>query len=262
MASTDPAGADAAQAGDPLQDWSKSYRSGALVLENPELRAQMSVSGFVYRDVKAELQSMADRFQCRQRQIDEDRFEVRGCLISKDVADLRQNVYGRQSSVNQDGDKVFTQVYAVAMETDVPALDRAARALLEIDPVANPLDEWLVSISDSEDPTTVFYENRKLGGTITVNTGRYYDEDSQKYLDNLGKLLLCQKAERVQDGVNFSKCKTYRYYEIRDVKRPYYVMTSISVDLENNQQAMAKMRELGKMAVEYNLQKMKENGEK
>ena len=127
------------------------------------------------------------------------------------------------------------------------------RELLDQDPLAHPLDEWILSVTSGEESQdVVFYENQKLGGTISVSLGQYTDQDRHKFLDTLGKILMCRKAERVDNGANFSDCQSYRYYEIRDLKFPYYVLSSISSDLVANSGAMEWFARIAKEAWEYN----------
>ncbi len=233
--------------------WNKTYRDGMLMLDNPRIPAQLAVSRFVYHDFKVEVENMARKFSCASLEFTEGGFAAEDCSYSQELPQIRQSVYGRVTSLKEGDDQVYTQIYALSPVPGSPELRTRARELLDQDPLAHPLDEWILSVTSGEESQeVVFYENQKLGGTISVSLGQYTDQDRHKFLDTLGKILMCRKAERVDNGANFSDCQSYRYYEIRDLKFPYYVLSSISSDLVTNPGAMEWFARIAKEAWDYN----------
>ncbi len=242
--------------------WNKSYRADSLILDNPMIPAQIAVSRFIYNDVTKEIDNLAKKFKCSEQNVTSDSFAVYNCDFSSDMPDVRQNVYGRFVKKLDNG-SLFTQVYALTPNPSDKEVERMAKHLLNEDPIANPLDEWIVSSYETDNAeaqqTGVLYENKKRQGYISSSIGIYTDTDKFKYLDNLGKLLLCKKAERLDNGVNFSECSTYHYYELRDLVFPYYVLTSISSDLLNDEESMKFMRRLADDAYRYNKKQLDEH---
>ena len=254
--------ADATDKQNVSASWNKSYRANSLILDNPQIPVQMAVSRFVYHDVRAEIENLARKFNCRDQKLNSDTFSVYNCDFSSDMPELRQNIYGKLAEKG-DGGNIYTQIYAVTPYPSNPMIENKALELLETDPIANPLDEWILTSYETDDPsaqqTGVLYENRKRKGFISSSIGIYSDTDKFKFLDNLGKLLLCKKAERLDNGVNFSECSTFYYYELRDLDFPYYVLTSISSDLVNDEESMSFMHRLSEETFKYNREQIRKH---
>ncbi len=254
--------ADATDKQNVSASWNKSYRANSLILDNPQIPVQMAVSRFVYHDVRAEIENLARKFNCRDQKLNSDTFSVYNCDFSSDMPELRQNIYGKLAGKG-DGGNIYTQIYAVTPYPSNPMIENKALELLETDPIANPLDEWILTSYETDDPsaqqTGVLYENRKRKGFISSSIGIYSDTDKFKFLDNLGKLLLCKKAERLDNGVNFSECSTFYYYELRDLDFPYYVLTSISSDLVNDEESMSFMHRLSEETLKYNREQIRKH---
>lgn len=255
---------DAADKQNVSASWNKSYRANTLILDNPQIPVQMAVSRFVYHNVSAEIENLARKFNCKDQKLNSESFTVYNCDFSPDMPELRQNVYGRLAEKGEsDGEIIYTQIYAVTPYPSNPEIEKKALELLAADPIGNPLDEWILTSYETDDPsaqqTGVLYENRKRKGFVSSSIGIYSDTDKFKFLDNLGKLLLCKKAERIDNGVNFSDCSTFYYYEIRDLDFPYYVLTSISSDLVNDEESMNFMHRLADETLKYNKEQIREH---
>ncbi len=221
-----------------------------LVMDNDQMGIRLAINRFVYHDLKAEIAHLSSSFKCKNYKIINDTFEVEDCLLTKDNDDYKQNIYGKLHK--KDGDnQIYTQVYAISVADNNSSLRALSLELLKLDPMSNPIDEWLLVVDQNSDEFNTVFENKKLKGTITVTLGRYMDEDHHAYLDSLGKLLMCKKAQSTDFGTIFNDCLSYRYYEIRDLSSSYYVMSSISSDLKDNQSAMDSFKQISKNGYEY-----------
>ncbi len=225
-------------------EWRSSYNGDSLVETNPDLKVALAVSHFPYKNPKKEISHLGRIFNCSDIEIEEDKFLVKSCLLEDGS---RQDIIGRLIK-KQDDREIYLQVYAIGEDAGRKETYAEMERLLAEDPISNPRNEWLSNTDQLQDASTQIFENRKLGASISLSASAYLGSKADN-IKSLSKLFLCNKVEATDNGVNFSNCQSYRYYEIRDLEYPYYLISSVGVDFLNNKEVMDKYHELQKTAL-------------
>lgn len=219
--------------------WNSSYQSDNLVEYNKELDAQLAVAHFEYHDVKKEIENLSNNLKCASVEIKEDTFYAANCDF---VDDQKQDIYGKLKEKQGESSK-YVQVYVSAPDPKQEAIIDEVNKLLLEDPITNPRNEWLVSYQAENDKSSQVFENKKIGTIITLTAAAYLGNQKEN-IKNLAQLFLCKNVTEVKNGINLSNCNTFRYYEIRNLEYPYYLLSSVGIDFLNNKEVMDKYHEL------------------
>ncbi len=231
-------------ADDSIDVWHAFYQNESLFETKSSLDVSLAVSHFVYHKVETEIKQLSKNLKCHDIDIKDENFSAHNCVFNEE---LKQDIYGRLLKKNGENLE-YIQVYAVGPDASKEETITEINHLLQEDPISNPRDEWLVSHNDQEEKTNQFFENRRVGATIALSASAYLGTKKEN-VKSLAKLFLCSMIDQVDSGVNLSNCQTYRYYEIRDLEYPYYLVSSVGVDFLNNKNVMDKFHELEQLAL-------------